>query len=108
MTWANGLLFLGKKVIIPQSGKGLEIKEDFMSQAKVERYKEEKRNRKQIIAREKRQRAAGIAAACVVGAALVGWIGVSGYQAYQNSRPVETIYADLSALDDYMNGLTTE
>ena len=31
-----------------------------MSQAKVDRYKEEKANRKQIIAKEKRQRMAAI------------------------------------------------
>lgn len=79
-----------------------------MSQAKVERYKEEKKNRKETMAREKRKHMAGVAAACVVGVALLGWIGVSGYQAYENSKPMETIYTDLTALDDYMATLDAE
>ena len=37
-----------------------------MSQAKVDRYKEEKKNRKKIMAKEKRMRIAGYVAGCLV------------------------------------------
>lgn len=79
-----------------------------MSQAKVDRYKEEKKNRKKIMAREKRNRTLGIAAGCLVLAAVIGWAGYSGYRVYENSRPLETIYADLDAVNDYMDSLNAE
>lgn len=79
-----------------------------MSQAKVDRYKEEKKNRKEIMAREKRKQKAGMAAAVLVGVAILGWAGVSGYQIYESKKPLETVYVDLTAIDDYMAGLETE
>ena len=50
-----------------------------MSQAKVDRYKEEKKNRKKIMAKEKRMRIAGYVAGCLVAAGIIGWAGYSGY-----------------------------
>lgn len=79
-----------------------------MSQAKVDRYKEEKRNRKQIMAKEKRANALRALAGGVAAVALLGWIGVSGYKWYQASQPLETIYVDTTAIDDYMNTLEAE
>ena len=79
-----------------------------MSQAKVERYKEAKKNRKETIAREKKNKLLSKAALAVVCVALLGWIGVSAVQVYENSKPMETIYTDLTALDDYMAGLDAE
>ena len=64
-----------------------------MSQAKVDRYKEEKKNRKKIMAKEKRMRIAGYVAGCLVAAGIIGWAGYSGYSAYEASKPMETIYA---------------
>ena len=52
-----------------------------MSQAKVDRYKEEKKNRKKIMAKEKRMRIAGYVAGCLVAAGIIGWAGYSGYSA---------------------------
>ena len=43
-----------------------------MSQAKVDRYKEEKKNRKKIMAKEKRMRIAGYVAGCLVAACKIG------------------------------------
>ena len=40
-----------------------------MSQAKVDRYKAEKKNRKKIMAKEKRMRIAGYVAGCLVASA---------------------------------------
>ena len=51
-----------------------------MSQAKVDRYKEEKKNRKKIMAKEKRMRIAGYVAGCLVAAGIIGWAGYSGYR----------------------------
>ena len=76
-----------------------------MSQAKVDRYKEEKKNRKKIMAKEKRMRITGYIAGCVVAVAIVGWAGYSGYRAYENSKPVETVYTNLDAISDYMTSL---
>ncbi len=76
-----------------------------MSQAKVERYKEEKMNRKKIMAQEKRKRIAGYVVGCLVGVAIIGWAGYSGYNAYENSKPMETVYVNLESINDYMNTL---
>lgn len=79
-----------------------------MSQAKVERYKEEKRNRKKIMAQEKRKHIIGMIAGCLVGVAVIGWAGFSGYRIYENNKPLETIYTDLTAINDYVSSLDTE
>lgn len=84
-----------------------------MSQAKVDRYKEEKKNRKKIMAKEKRMRIAGYVAGCLVAGCLVavgiiGWAGYSGYSAYEAGKPMETIYANLDSVTDYMSSLNAE
>ena len=79
-----------------------------MSQAKVDRYKEEKKNRKQIMAREKRNLKLAVLGGWLGVIALVGWAGHSAYRIYENNKPVETIYADLSALDDYLATLNAD
>lgn len=76
-----------------------------MSQAKVDRYKKEKANRKQIMAREKRMRMLSRICWSLVGVALLVWIGVSTVNFVQENRPVETIYCDTAELDDYLNSL---
>lgn len=79
-----------------------------MSQAKVDRYKEEKANRRKIIAKEKRKHLAGIICGWVIAIGIVGWAGFSAYNAYEKSRPVETIYANLDAVNNYTSSLDTE
>lgn len=79
-----------------------------MSQAKVERNKEAKKNRKETMAKEKRQRTLNRAIAGVVCVALLGWIGYSGYQVYQNTKPLETVYVDMTELNNYMSSLDAE
>ena len=75
-----------------------------MSQAKVDRYKEEKKNRKKTMAKEKRLHLLAVVCGWLVVIALAGWAGVSGYRIYE----VETIYANVDAITDYMNSLSTE
>ena len=87
--------------------------EGIMSQAKVDRYKEQKKNRKQIMAKEKRQWFLTQACLGVIGLAIVAWIGVSAYQVFttpQEDAPVEVknYTVDNSALDDYLASLSAD
>lgn len=79
-----------------------------MSQAKVDRYKEEKANRKKTMAKEKMLRRVKMAVGVLVAVVIVGWAGFSGYRVYENNKPMKTIYTNLSAIEDYMTTLDTE
>ena len=80
------------------------IKEIFMSQAKVDRKKELKANRKQIVAKEKRRRVLSMICGWAILFSLIGWAGYSAYGIYQSKQPA--IYADLTAINDYVSSLT--
>lgn len=79
-----------------------------MSQEKVDRYKEEKKNRKAIQAKKKRN--AMITKLCcgAVALGLAAWIGYSAVDAYQTSLRTGTITADTTALDTYMSSIAAE
>lgn len=84
-----------------------------MSQAKVDRYKEEKKNRAKIIKREKREWAATKAGLSLVAVVLVAWIGFSVYNgvnapAEGTVTEKETYTVDTTALDDFISDLTVE
>lgn len=75
-----------------------------MSQEKVNRYKEQKKNRKEIVKKEKRK--AVISKVCVAAVLLVvaGWLVYSAVITVQNIEgPAVTV--DTSALTDYVNTL---
>lgn len=76
-----------------------------MSQAKVDRYKKEKANRKKIMKKEKRLLFLEKAAGCLLGAAIIFWAGYSIYDYSQNagSETTETITTEvnLDSLYDY-------
>lgn len=77
-----------------------------MSQEKVDRYKQEKANRKKIMKKEK---AANAARKCVVGLAallLVGWVGYSAYGTYKSNKPKESVEIDYTALTEFSNNLS--
>lgn len=76
-----------------------------MSKEKVERYKQEKANRKQTLAKEKMKRKATQACAWAVLALIVGWAGYSGYQYYDAKQPAKTIYCQTTEIDNYMDSL---
>ena len=76
-----------------------------MSQAKVDRYKEEKANRKQIMKQEKLKRVIRNLVAVLVVCGLVGWMGYSLYDIHEDNKPRETVEVDYSAVDSYLNTL---
>ncbi len=79
-----------------------------MSQAKVEQYKKDKANRRKIMRKEKAQRVAGKVCAWAILLAIIGWAGYSGISYYLSKQPVKSIYANLSAVTDYIDGLSSE
>lgn len=78
-----------------------------MSQAKVDRYKEEKRNREKIMKKEKREIFLMKLAGTVIAIALVGWIGFSVYQNVTGDV-AHTYQVKTEAFDDYLNGMNAE
>lgn len=79
-----------------------------MSQEKVERYKEQKRNRKKILKKEKRLHILEVTAAVVICAAIVGWAGYSGYSYYENNKPVSYTEVNMDAYTDYYANMDVE
>ena len=79
-----------------------------MSQEKVDRYKEQKKNRKAIRAKKKRNAMIGKICGGVVVIALVAWLGYSVADSYQTKVNNGTVTADITALDEYMTSLTAE
>ena len=80
-----------------------------MSQQKVDYHKEQKRNRRQIMAKEKRIRRLEITLLIVILAAVIIWFCYLLYSKAQADNaaniPVETNDLDLSAWEDYTNEL---
>lgn len=80
-----------------------------MSQAKVDRYKQEKANRQKIVRKQKlmhRLEMAAIALVCVV---VLGWVGYSVYAKVTDKDAVQDAIAfDAGAVQDYLSGLTAE
>jgi predicted anti-sigma-YlaC factor YlaD len=85
-----------------------------MSQAKVDRYKQEKRNREKIIKKEKREWMATKVGLSIVGLVMVAWIGVSAYNAVNTTTTddttteLPTYTVDTSALDDFVDSLSAD
>lgn len=81
-----------------------------MSQAKVDRYKEEKKNRQKMMKKEKRHENAikvcGVALALV----LIGWVVYSGYNTFTKGSAAagKTYSVNTTSLDDFMSNLPGE
>ena len=76
-----------------------------MSQAKVDRYKEEKANRKKIMKQEKIKRVLRNIAAFAVIVVLIGWLGVSVYNVHEENQPRQSVEVDYNAVDSYLNSI---
>ena len=77
-----------------------------MSQAKVEKYKEQKANRKQTMKKEKIQRIVRNSIAAVVVVAALGWVGYSGVTSIIDNIPREEVKVDYNAISNYESALT--
>ena len=80
-----------------------------MSQKKVDYYKEQKRNRAEIMRKEKRNRRLGALLAIVILAALLGWFG---YMSVQNARSssegvTNATELDTTDMDEYFSQMET-
>ncbi len=81
-----------------------------MSQEKVDRYKEYKKNKDKILKHEKRMRQLEIGIAAVVAALFVAWFGWSVYhnvtkQDTETAQAAEAVEIDMNAYDTYVSGL---
>ena len=76
-----------------------------MSQAKVEKYKEQKANRKQTMKKEKLQRIVRNSIAAVVVVAALGWVGYSRVTSIIDSIPREEVKVDYNAISNYESAL---
>lgn len=79
-----------------------------MSQEKVNKYKEEKANRKEAMKKEKRASLIRNVVAGVVLAAAVGWVSYSGVTYIIEKQPRPEVSVDYTALNDYAESLTAE
>ncbi len=77
-----------------------------MSQEKVERYKKEKANRKQIMKKQKLKNYLLNTSVAVVIFVLVGWVGYSAFHVYQSGQERAAVEADYEAVDSYLNGIS--
>lgn len=76
-----------------------------MSQEKVDKYKQEKVNRKKNMKKEKFRNFMRKCAVAVAGVVLIGWIGYSAYGTYQSKKPQEEAQIDYTALTDLQTEL---
>lgn len=76
-----------------------------MSQEKVDKYKQEKANRKQNMKKEKVKQLFRRAVVGILGLVLVVWLGYSGYNLYDSSRPKQTAQVDYTAITEYQSHL---
>ena len=79
-----------------------------MSQKKVEAYKEYKKNKKEVIKKEKARKrlTAGIATLVVI--AVIGWFGWSIYEKATYEEPDGSgVTVNMTEFDQYTNELTT-
>ena len=75
-----------------------------MSQEKVNQYKESKKNRKEIVKKEKQKSLATKLGLGVVGLALVIWLGYSAVVTVQNAEG-PAVAVDTSAITEYVSSL---
>lgn len=79
-----------------------------MSQEKVDRYKKEKANRKQIMRKQRMMNLVRKGVLTLVALALVGWLGYSAYDMYESGKDRVVAEVNYDAVTDYLNGLTAQ
>lgn len=79
-----------------------------MSQEKVNKYKEQKANRKELMKKAKRASLIRNIIACVVLVATIGWVGYSGVTYVIKHWPRPEVDVNYTSVADYVEGLTAE
>lgn len=79
-----------------------------MSQEKVDRYKKEKANRKQIMRKQKIMSYVRKVVLGIVALALVGWLGYSAWQMYDSGKERIVAEVNYDSINDYVNSLSAE
>ncbi len=79
-----------------------------MSQEKVDRYKQEKANRKKIMRKQKVMNFLRKGVLTLVALALVGWLGYSAYDIYESGKERVVAEVNYDAVTNYLNGLTAD
>lgn len=79
-----------------------------MSQAKVDRYKQEKANRKQIMRKQKMMSFARKGVLTLAALALIAWLGYSAWDIYDSSKERVVAEVNYDAVTDYVNSLYAE
>ncbi len=79
-----------------------------MSQEKVDRYKKEKANRKQIMRKQRMMNLVRKGVLTLVALALVGWLGYSAYDMYESGKERVVAEVNYDAVTDYLNSLTAQ
>lgn len=76
-----------------------------MSQEKVDRYKNQKANRKKIMRKQRMMNVLRKAVLSLAALALVGWLGYSAYNTYSSNQEREMASVNYDSLNTYLNGL---
>lgn len=79
-----------------------------MSQAKVDQYKKDKANRKQIMRRQKMMNLARKAVLSLAGLALIGWLGYSAWDMYESGKERVVAEVNYDAVTDYLDSLNED
>ena len=76
-----------------------------MSQEKVDRYKKEKANRKQIMRKQKIMNVVRKAVLSLAALALVGWLGYSAWDMYESGKERVVAEVNYDSVTEYLNNL---
>ena len=79
-----------------------------MSQAKVDRYKKEKADRKKTMRKEKIMRNVKRCVAGVIVLAIVGWFGYSAYDLHSSNQERAVAEVNYDSVEDYLSTLSAE
>ena len=77
-----------------------------MSQEKVDRYKQDKANRKQIMRKQKMKGVVRKAVISLAALALVGWLGYSAWETYNSNRVRPVAEVNYDSVSNYLNTLS--
>ena len=90
----------------------LNSKGTIMSQAKVDKRKQEKLHRKEIMRKQKIKHYTALCLTAIIGVGIVGYIGYSAYDAVKgtntSSTSAESVEVNMSAISDYTNSLSND